>query len=54
MATHSRILAWKIPWLEEPGGLVDGVIKSWTRLSTYFLICFRMFVNWVFKLEEVW
>ena len=21
MATHSSILAWKIPWLEEPGGL---------------------------------
>ena len=21
MATHSRILAWEIPWPEEPGGL---------------------------------
>ena len=21
MATHSRILAWEIPWTEEPGGL---------------------------------
>ena len=21
MATHSNILAWKIPWIEEPGGL---------------------------------
>ena len=21
MATHSNILAWKIPWMEEPGGL---------------------------------
>ena len=21
MATHSRILAWRIPWKEEPGGL---------------------------------
>jgi len=21
MTTHSRILAWKIPWREEPGGL---------------------------------
>ena len=20
VATHSRILAWKIPWTEEPGG----------------------------------
>ena len=21
MATHSSILAWRIPWTEEPGGL---------------------------------
>ena len=21
MATHSSILAWKIPWMEKPGGL---------------------------------
>ena len=24
MATHSSILAWKIPWTEEPGGLLWG------------------------------
>ena len=23
MATHSSILAWRIPWTEEPGGLVS-------------------------------
>ena len=23
MATHAGILAWKIPWTEEPGGLQD-------------------------------
>ena len=29
MATHSRILAWRIPWIEEPGGVtVHGVINS--------------------------
>jgi len=22
MATHSSILAWKIPWTEEPGGVM--------------------------------
>ena len=34
MATHSRILARRIPWTEEPGGfIVHGVTKSWTRLS---------------------
>ena len=24
MATHSSILAWKIPWTEEPGGYSPG------------------------------
>ena len=24
MATHSSILAWRIPWTEEPGGLQAG------------------------------
>ena len=35
MATHSSILAWRIPWTEESGGLhvVHGVTKSRTRLS---------------------
>ena len=34
MATHSSILAWEIPWTEEPGGRqVHGVTKSRTRLS---------------------
>ena len=29
MATHSSVLAWKIPWTEEPGGLtVHGVTES--------------------------
>ena len=32
MAIHSSILAWKIPWTGEPGGLLHGVAKSWTRL----------------------
>ena len=37
VATHSRILAWRIPWTEEPGGL-HRVAKSQTRqkrLSTH-------------------
>ena len=29
-ATHSCILAWRIPWTEEPGRLVHGVTMSWT------------------------
>ena len=31
MATHSSILAWEIPWTEEPGRLQSmGLQKSWT------------------------
>ena len=31
MATHSSILAWRIPWTEMPGGLKPmGVTKNWT------------------------
>ena len=34
MATHSSILAWEIPWTEEPGGLqVHEVTRSQTQLS---------------------
>ena len=27
MAIHSSILAWKIPWAEEPGGLQSGGLQ---------------------------
>ena len=38
MATHPSILAWKIPWSEEPGGQQSTVVaKSWTGLSTHAL-----------------
>ena len=34
MAAHSSILAWKIPWTEEPGRLQSmGSKKSQTQLS---------------------
>ena len=34
MATHSNILAWRIPPTEEPGRIQSiTVTKSWTRLS---------------------
>ena len=31
METRFSILAWEIPWTEEPGGLQSGFPKSWTR-----------------------
>ena len=31
MATHSSILAWRIAWTEEPGGLQSiGLQNNWT------------------------
>ena len=33
MATHSSILAWRIPWTEEPGGLQSMGSQSQTQLS---------------------
>ena len=30
MATYSSVLAWRIPWTEEPGGHSHGVAKSRT------------------------
>ena len=31
MVTHSSVLAWRIPWTEEPGGLQStGLQKNWT------------------------
>ena len=41
MATHFSILAWEIPWTEEPGRLqFMGSQKSWTGLSDFYLHCF--------------
>ena len=31
---HSNILAWRIPWIEEPGGLVYRVAESDTTEGT--------------------
>ena len=36
IVTHSSILAWKIPWTEDPCRLtVHGVLKCQTGLSTH-------------------
>ena len=39
MATHSSILAWKIPWMEEPGRLQSTGSLTTERL--HFLSCRR-------------
>ena len=35
MTPHSSILAWKIPWMEEPGRLQSVGSQSQTRLSDF-------------------
>ena len=35
MATRSSILAWKIPWTEEPDGLLSMRAQNRTPLSNY-------------------
>ena len=33
MATHCRILTWRIPWAEEPGGPQSKELQSQIRLG---------------------
>ena len=35
MTPHSSTLAWKIPWMQEPGRLQSMGSLSWTRLSDF-------------------
>ena len=70
MATHPSILAWRIPWREEPGRLQSIGLQSWTwqkQLSTHtqtgkFYILWCFLVNFlslkrdsrVYYLELIW
>ena len=45
MATHSSILAWRIPWTEELGGLQStGGKESDTTERLHFHFHFRLFL----------
>ena len=50
MATHSSVLAWRIPWTEEPGGPQSIGLQSETQLSdlphtcTYIYIYIYMYI----------
>ena len=44
IATHSSILAWKIPRTEEPGRPQSMGSQSWTRLSD-FTFTFRKIIE---------
>ena len=48
-ATYSSILAWRIPWIEEPDRLiVHGIKKSRTRLSNFHCSLFLTLDSIVF------
>ena len=47
MVTLSSILAWRIPWAEEPAGLQSIGLQSWTRLLAHRL------THWVPSLRAV-
>ena len=35
MTPHSSTLAWKVPWMEQPGGLQSMGLLSQTRVSDF-------------------
>ena len=37
MATHSSVLAWRIPGTEEPGGLLSTGLQSRTRTVPFII-----------------
>ena len=41
MATQSIVLAWKIPWTEEPDSYSPWDNKEWTRLSDFTSLPFN-------------
>ena len=38
MGIHSSTLAWKIPWIEEPGRLQSMGSQSWTQLNDFTML----------------
>ena len=47
MATHSSILAWRIPWTEEPGGLQSVGPQDQTQLGIHtYTILINLPTRW--------
>ena len=52
LATHSSILAWRIPWTEELGRLQSRGLYTWTQLSSkYTLAQLIDLLNFCFHLK---
>ena len=60
MATHTSILAWKIPWMEEPGGYSPWDRKELDRTeglhfhfpATFFPVVMYGCESWTVKKAE--
>ena len=54
MATHSSILAWRIPWTEEPGGL-QSMGSQRFRLDSAAAVAqirradYKLYCTWIFN-----
>ena len=49
MATHSSILAWRIPWTEEPGRLPATHMQFIFKFCNFHLVIFCIFyILWYF------
>ena len=48
-ATHSSILAWRIPWTDEPGGLqsieLQRVRHNWSNLAHVLIEVYKVTLN---------
>ena len=58
MATHSSILAWRIPWMEERDVLQSTgsqrVRHDWaTSLFTHFIFIHLLKTHWIIKLNKL-
>ena len=59
MATHSSILAWRIPWSEEPGGLQSTesqrIRHDWSDLvqsTAHYFTVYTEFWLWFKNVQE--
>ena len=56
MATHTRVLAWRIPWMEKPGRLQSmgshRVGHNWSDLAAFVLFKEILFKSLLMKVEE--
>ena len=55
MATHSSILAWRIPWTEEPGGLqsMGSQESDTTERLNHYLDCDPLGLSFILRLRSV-